>query len=105
VPKHNTEKKRMAKLLKASGEIESVEPKNGKGFQLRELYDLLDCNMVQVCEASEEGKILIFDEEFLCKNEPVVNAKATDKMAEHMMPYVYNVICGNAILCNDAQFA
>ena len=120
----------MAKLIKPDGTTVEIEPKNGKNFRLEELYDLIGCRMVQICDADSgpDGveQTLIFDEEFLCRGDivstpngpclekrdengnttlvPYLNRTATDAMASYMGPYVYNIICGNAVLCERREF-
>jgi len=94
----------MALLINDNGETKQIEPKDKKGFQLQELYDHIGCNMVQVCEADEKGHILIFDEEFLCKNAPILNRAATKRMAPYLGPFTHNMICGKAVMCLSSQF-
>jgi len=95
-----TEKNKMPKLL-SNEETIDIKPENGTNFTLQELYRLIDCDTVQICPAKEENEILIFDEEFLMKNEPELNGPATSAMHKSMMPYEANIICGKAILCNE----
>lgn len=113
----------MAKLIKPDGTTTEITPKNGKNFKLDELYAAIGCETVQICQARSRGEILIFDEEFLYRGDlakhphfgiVAVNADgsftrwqndtATDMMHTSMEPHVSNIICGNAILCKNAQF-
>jgi len=116
----------MATLIKPNGSTTEVKPQNDRNFTLKELYAMLDCSMVQISEAEEKGKILIFDEEFLCRGDLVkgrngdilkternehgqtvyvsyLNREATKRMAEYMGPFTHNIICGNALLCKDKE--
>lgn len=117
----------MAALIKADGTRTEIQPKNGKNFTLQELYDHIGCSMVQLCEGAHDGKILIFDEEFLCRGDlvrhpshgialetrddegrtvykPYLNRVATMLMHPSMGPMTHNVICGNAVHCDDSEF-
>lgn len=94
----------MALLITPNGEETKIEPENGKNFTLQELYKLIDCQLVQICEADKKDQILIFDEEFLFKHEPVLNHIATGRMASYMKPFTHSMICGNAVLCDSKQF-
>ena len=94
----------MALLITPNGDVTKIEPENGKNFRLEELYNHIGCTLINVCDTDKDGEILIFDEEFLCKNDPEMNRLATGRMHPDLMPGIYNVICGNAVLCNTKQF-
>ena len=116
----------MARLLKPDGTITPIEPINGTDFSLDELYKLIGCEMVQIC-SSRNGKTIIFDEEFNCRGDvanhptlgiclvetdengketykPYLNKLATMSMHPDMGPFVHNVICGNAVVCENGEF-
>jgi len=94
----------MAKLFTVDEMLGAeIQPRNGKNFKLEELYELLDCSTIQTCDSCKPGHILIFDEEFLCKHDPVLNRTATHLMHAKMGPFKYNVICGKAILCKSSE--
>lgn len=116
----------MAKLITPEGKVTEVQPDNGTDFSLEEMRGHIGCSMIQICEG-KDGKILVFDEEFLCRGDlkrhptmgivteeynpetgkrhikPWLNRKATDAMHPRMGPYQYNVVCGNALLCEDSE--
>ena len=92
----------MAFLIKTDGTVTDIEPKNGKNFKLEELYELIGCQLIQTCPAQEKGKILIFDEEGLYMEKPL-NQEATMGMHDDMGPFVYNIIVGTAVMCNDGE--
>ena len=105
--------------------INPIDPK--KGFQLNELYTLLDCNLVEVVRL-HDGRIMICDEEAKLVDDPIINEEATrlyriNRMtkAEHIAKlkeqYGDNVfimsmgddefensICGNVIVCPPEMF-
>ena len=92
----------MAFLIDINRDVTEVEPKNGENFTLEELYALIGCDMIQICDAHERGKILIFDEEGMLKDLPV-NTEATLGMHEDMMPFVFNAIYGKAVMCKSGE--
>jgi len=94
----------MAKLIAPDGTVTNVSPKNGKNFDYEEIKALIGCDMIQICEASTKKHMLIFDEEFLCKNDPKPNTEATRMMHPRMNPFWDNIICGNAVFCHDSEF-
>lgn len=70
----------MATLYKTDGTSEEVKPKNGRNFQLKELYEMLGCDMIEVAYPRGDTKhILIIDEEGKVRNaEPKpLNREAT----------------------------
>ncbi len=75
----------MATLIKTDGTHTSVEPKNGKDFQIEELWDLIG-GYVQI--------VLIVDEDGLSKELPI-NKEAS---------YLYgDLIVGPALRCLNTQ--
>lgn len=64
-------------LIKTDGTVTDILPENPrKGFSLKEVYRLLNCNIVQVVELADE-RIMILDEDGKSVKEPIVNWKAT----------------------------
>ena len=115
-------------LIEAKGiviPINLIDPK--KGFQLNELYTLLECNLVEVVPL-HDGRIMICDEESKLVDEPIINEEATklyriNRMtnAEHIAKLkeqygenvfimsmgddeLENFICGNVIVCPPEMF-
>lgn len=85
------------------GEQEPVEttPQNKKkGFKLQELYQQLDCDMVEVVPLGDSGLILICDEEGKFRDVNTVNVGAT-LIWWDLVPHAKNadVIVGKAIIC------
>ena len=81
-----------------------VSPGNGKSFKLAELYQLLDCQLVDVVRVTDE-LILIIDDEGKFRNPAYLNLLATYVWHQHQ-PAARGVdaIVGRAILCHDKQF-
>lgn len=50
----------MAKLYKDDGTIIEVEPKNGRHFRLEELYEMLECDLVEMVFL-RDNKIMLID--------------------------------------------
>lgn len=91
----------MSLLFKTNGTRAVVFPENGNGYQLKELYTLLEVDMVQVVHL-KEGYILVCDEEGKLKNEPQFNPMATILYQGCYGPC--DEIYGNALLCLDKEF-
>lgn len=92
----------MAILYEPNGEKTKISPKSKKdGFRLEELYKLLECRLVEVLYLPND-EIMIVDEEFLLKNDPILNVEAT-KVASNGLGY-YQPICGHAIVCKNEEF-
>ncbi len=114
-----------AKLIKTDGSIISIEPKNKKHFEYKEVLDILKCDIIQTVGVKDEKMIMICDEEGKLKNNPIVNEKATDiymedRMTEEEFKEIYgsmyeviilsspdglsNKIVGDVILCPEKMF-
>lgn len=81
-----------------------VTPANGRSFRLAELYQLLDCQTVEVVRLSDE-LILIIDEEGKFRNPAYLNLLATYLWYQHQpAARGQDSIVGRALLCHDKQF-
>ena len=87
-----------------SAQPQPVSPANGRSFKLAELYQLLDCQLVDVIRLSPE-LILIIDDEGKFRIPAYLNLVAT-YLWYHHQPEARGVdsIVGRAILCRDKQF-
>ena len=87
-----------------SGTPQPVSPANGRSFKLAELYQLLDCQLVDVVRLTPE-LILIIDDESKFREPAYLNLLATYLWHQHE-PAARGVDCivGRAILCHDKQF-
>ena len=91
-----------ATLVKADGTTTSIRPKNGTDFQLKELYDLLGCKLIEIARSQSVAQIgrankdyiLIIDEEGKFSNKRV-NVLATEWYSN-----TFDIIVGDVILCH-----
>lgn len=115
-------------LIEAGGDIIPVNPIDPKkGFQLDELYKMLQCNLVEVVPL-HDGRIMICDEESKLSDEPEINKEATrlyqegrmtkaENLARLKKEYGENVfdmstgddeldssICGHVLVCPPEMF-
>lgn len=115
-------------LIESNGDIHEVTPINPKeGFQLHELYAMLECDIVEIIEI-EDGRIMICDENSKLSNSPVINEKATELYRKNrpsakeyrkqmMKEYGASLIdcssgddelddsvCGHVLVCNPEMF-
>ena len=88
-----------AKLLKASGEVVEIEPKNGTDFKLDELYTHLQCSLVDVISLNQDD-IMVVDDEGKLKANNVINVNATVLAQKNQAIIFWDYIAGNAIVCN-----
>ena len=88
-----------AKLLKASGEVVEIKPKNGTDFKLDELYKHLQCSLVEVINLNQDDIMIVDDEGKLTSNN-VVNVNATKLAQENQAIIFWDYIAGDAIVCN-----
>ena len=88
-----------AKLLKASGEVVEIEPKNGTDFKLDELYKHLNCSLIEVVNLNQDDIMIVDDEGKLTSNN-VVNVNATKLAQENQAIIFWDYIAGDAIVCN-----
>ena len=88
-----------AKLMKASGEVVEIEPKNGTDFSLDELYEHLQCSLVEVINLNQND-IMVVDEEGKWASNNVVNVNATKCAQENKAITSLDYIAGNAIVCD-----
>lgn len=87
-----------AKLLKASGEVVEIEPKNGADFTLEELYEHLQCGLVEIIVLNQDD-IMVIDEEGTWTFKGV-NVRATKHAQENQAIASWDYIVGDAIVCN-----
>lgn len=88
-----------AKLIKASGEVVEIEPKNGTDFKLDELCKLLQCSLVEVISLNQDDIMVVDDEGKLTSNN-VINVNATMLAQENQAIIFWDYIAGDAIVCN-----
>jgi hypothetical protein len=81
-----------------SQEPKEIKPENGKNFKLKELYDMLDCNMIEVVNLTS-CQIMIIDEEGKINDSPY-NDMATYYFRK-ANPENRDFIVGNALVCSS----
>ncbi len=64
-----------ALFIETSGKVSRLAPANGKDFKLKELYALLECDLVEVVQMP--GNCIMIVDENGFANEKKFNAKAT----------------------------
>lgn len=92
--------KKHARLLLTSGEEKTIVPENGTDFSLKELYALLECEMIEVVPLHKMGKILILDEEGM-SNRKQQNTLATVELAMEDVFTPPNGYLGHVIICDN----
>lgn len=97
-----TDNSKTAFLLDTDGSKKEVLPKDGKEFTLPELYEMLDCELVQVLPTPQSGMMMIFDEEGKMKDNEV-NLQATAILKDYL--FVGDVIVGKALYCPREMFS
>ena len=88
-----------AKLLKASGEVVEIKPKNGTDFKLDELYKHLQCSLVEVINLNQDD-IMVVDDEGKLKANTVINVNATVLAQENRAIVFWDYVVGDVIVCN-----
>ena len=89
-------------LLKNDGKVEIKELE--QKLELQTMYDWIGCELIEIGQSVINDKMdcnvkLVFDEEFLLKNEPQVN-----KIASLLFGYGIlhdEVLCGNVLITKD----
>lgn len=89
-------------VLKNDGKVEIKELE--QKLELKTMYDWIGCDLIEIGQSIINDKMdcsvkLVFDEEFLLKNEPQVN-----KIASLLFGYGIlhdEVLCGNVLIAKD----
>ena len=89
------------KLYKIDGTIQEVEPKNGKDYQLDELYEMLVCELVERV-VLPNNLCAIVDEEGWLKEGAKRNETANQAITE-ICGDDWDV-CGNVLVCQLERF-
>ena len=94
----------MAQIIKTTGEVIEVAPKNGHDFSLEEMQEIVNHNGNHYIEVIylPNDKLMIINEEGKCNhvNAPF-NQKATDIFVKAFGPYDF--VCGNVLICDTNQ--
>ena len=95
----------MAQMLKFDGSSEMVTPSDTKsGFQLDELYALLECEIVETVYL-EDGTIMVIDEEGKFRADALArrNERAT-RLLHRAGGIAWDFITGHALICSEEEF-
>ena len=96
----------MAQIIKTTGEVIEVAPKNGKTFELEELQSIVNHEVDGVSYHYIEiiyfrdGRLMIVNEEGKIIGAPM-NNKATDIFVQSFG--VFDIVCGNVLVCDSNQ--
>lgn len=85
-----------ARLLNVDGTDTVIEPKNGSSFGLKELYELIGCDMVQMVVLQPSGKLMLMDEEGKLKANAELNVKASTLWGD--------AVVGKVVICEKSMF-
>ena len=83
----------------------SITPTNSTNFQLRQLYQVLDCQTIEVVNIGETDMIFIIDEEGAINGNPKVNKVATAlyRHYDSNAMVAESILFGDAILCHTTK--
>ena len=90
----------MAKVYRVNGNVDDVQPKNGKTYELEELYEMLGCQWIELVYLSDG--IMVIDEEGKLNGKQYnekANAIAT---MDHAICYG-DYIVGDALVCENNE--
>ena len=90
----------MAQIIKTTGEVIEVAPKNGTDFSLEELKTIVD-GWIEIVNL-RDGRLLCLDEEGKLKGKER-NHVATDIYHQALPLCRKDFIVGDVLLCNEDQ--
>lgn len=79
-------------VMRANGTVASLSPRNGKSYQLDELYSALNCELVEIAPLhpmieklpNYKGRFLICDEEGALRPDALLNERASAITGQHI---------------------
>lgn len=89
----------MAQIIKSSGVVIEVTPKNGTDFSLEELQEIVG-GYIGILHLKDK-RIIVYDEEGELKNSPL-NQKATELLNRNSY-CVEGTIVGDVLVCDSEQ--
>lgn len=97
----------MAQIIKTTGEVIEVAPKNGTDFSIEELQAIVS-GYVEVIYLPD-GRLILCDEDGRAKNKPY-NHKATEemhkalggKLGAYRLGWYFGIV-GDVLVCNENQ--
>lgn len=92
----------MAQIIKSSGDIIEIEPKNGKEFSLKELREIVD-GYIDIVSLND-GRYMVVNDEGLINDLPV-NFEASIMYYGKIAMLKGSYICGDVIICESNQIS
>lgn len=99
-----------ATVYYTDGDTKKILPKSiERGFELQELYDIIDCNLVELVTL-ENGNFLICDEERVLKNGDIIICDEEGRVKENTQLNIaiarrYGLyLCGTIVECTPEYF-
>lgn len=89
----------MATIYKAHGEVINIEPRNGKDFSLSELQAIVS-GYIEIVPLNGNS-IMVVNEEGKLKGLAMNNAAT--RLYIEANPYVFDIICGDVLVCDNSQ--
>ena len=65
------EKKLIGKLITTDNKVSVITPKNNKNFTFKELYEILDCDMIELRDSIKEENLILVCNEDVPEDEPI----------------------------------
>lgn len=88
-------------LLTPTGRKEVPAPENGTDYSLKEFYDIIGCDFIQVLRIDRET-ILVFDEDAKLKGQEF-NEEATRLAHEKNVIAPHDHFVGNVMVCDASM--
>ncbi len=93
----------MARFIPVIGSEREIHPADPKeGFQLDELYKLLNCDIVQAIRLKNNQRMIMDEEGKLKGDEVGFNLSATKEFMDSLFPN--DVIVGDVLVVDDHEF-
>lgn len=89
----------MAQIIRTTGEIHEVQPKNGTDFQLDEMQTIVGGYIQIVCIGDDEVMVMNEEGKYTCE----LNGAATTLAKMHKAIYHDDYICGDVLVCDTNQ--
>lgn len=92
----------MAQIIKSSGDIIEIEPKNGKEFSLKELQEIVD-GYIDIVRLND-GRYMVVNDEGLINDLPV-NFETSIMYYRKIDILRGSCICGDVLICESNQIS
>jgi hypothetical protein len=90
----------MAQLIKVNGTKQKIVPKDKRNFKLPEMYNILNCRIIQFVR-TKKGKLMVIDEEGKLKEDWIdnINTEATKLYVHGEL----DPIVGDVLICQNKE--